>query len=127
MKARFKKATKKEESNKTYREQEEETFSSQEIGLANAPLFFPAGFEKLFITVYFILLPYVTGLIFLFVYVAKRDMEKFLSLNEESSFILTWAIGYEILAVLSIMYIVKMSISFATKKGNRHKKFKPPV
>ena len=87
-------------------------FSQQEVNLASTPLFFPEGFEKFFIAIYFITLPYIAGLLFLFFYVAESKKEIFLSLNEESSFILTWAIGYEIIATLILLYIVKMAITF---------------
>jgi len=63
--------------------------------------------------IYFILLPYIAGLLFLFFYVANGKTELFLSLNDDSSFILTWAIGYEIIATLAILYIIKSAISFS--------------
>ena len=91
------------------------SFAKQEVDLTETPLFFPAGFEKVFLAIYFVVLPYITGLLFLFLYVAGGKAELFLSLNDESSFILTWAIGYEILATLAILYIVKSAISFSTK------------
>ena len=92
-------------------------FSQQDVDLENTPLFFPDGFEKLFIAIYFVSLPYIAGLLFLFFYVAEGKAELFLSLNEESSFILTWAIGYEILAAIILLYIVKMAIGFAKENA----------
>jgi len=62
------------------------------------------------------------GLLFLFFYVAEGKAELFLSLNDDSSFILTWAIGYEVLATFFILYIIKSAISFSlenSKKGNK--------
>jgi len=88
-------------------------FSQQEVDLSETPLFFPEGYEKLFIAIYFISLPYIAGLLFQFFYIADGKKELFLSLNEQSSFILTWAIGYEILATFILLYIIKMAISFA--------------
>jgi len=90
-------------------------FSQQEVDLAETPLFFPDGYEKLFIAIYFISLPYIAGLLFQFFYIADGRKELFLSLNEQSSFILTWAIGYEIIATLILLYIIKMAISFANE------------
>jgi hypothetical protein len=55
------------------------------------------------------------GLLFLFFYVAEAKIELFLSLNNESSFILTWAIGYEIVATLAVLYFIKSAISFSVK------------
>jgi len=92
-------------------------FAQQDVDLENTPLFFPDGFEKLFIAIYFVSLPYIAGLLFLFFYVADAKPELFLSLNEESSFILTWAIGYEILAAIVLLYIIKMATSFAKENA----------
>ncbi len=90
-------------------------FSQQDVDLSETPLFFPAGYEKLFIAIYFVSLPYIAGLLFQFFYIAEGKKELFLSLNEQASFILTWAIGYEILAAIILLYIVKMAISFANQ------------
>jgi hypothetical protein len=106
-----------------------ESFAKQEIQLQNTPLFFPEGFEKIFLFIYATVLPYITGLIFTFVYLAKSDYDLFLSLNKETPVFLTWAIGYEILAALILIYVVKMAISFsinASKKGPT-KNFRRPT
>jgi hypothetical protein len=88
-------------------------FSQQNVTLSNTPLFFPEGFEKLFFGLYFISLPYVMGLLFLFLYVASGKLDLFLSLNKDSSFLLTWAIGYEIIAVFILLYIIKKAFGFS--------------
>jgi len=105
-----------------------EKFSQQKVTFDDTPLLFPAGMEKVFLLIYFIVLPYIAGLMFLFFYVGEGKTELFLSLNEESSFILTWAIGYEILAGILILLIIKSAISFSienSKKGSR-KHFQRP-
>ena len=58
-------------------------FTQKEVDLAETPLFFPEGFEKIFLAIYFVTLPYIAGLLFLFFYVAEGDIDLFLSLNEE--------------------------------------------
>jgi hypothetical protein len=98
------------------------SFSQQEVNLQNVPLFFVEGFEKLFLAIYFISLPYIAGLFFLFFHIAKGKTEIFLSLNDESSFILTWAIGYEIIATLILLYIAKSAVSFTMNNHKRGKK-----
>jgi len=103
-------------------------FSQQNVDLSKTPLFFPEGFEKIFLPIYFVILPYIAGLFFHFLYVAEGNIELFISLNEQSSFMLTWAIGYEIIATLIILWIVKMSISFASEstKSGVKKQFQRP-
>lgn len=103
-------------------------FTQQNVDLAQTPLFFPEGFEQIFIFIYFISLPYIAGLFFLFIYVAEGSIDLFLSLNDNHSFILTWAIGYQIIATLILLYILKMAISFANEnmKTGVPKQFRRP-
>ena len=96
-------------------------FSQQEVDLQKTPLFFPEGFEMIFMGIYFIILPYIVGILFLFFYVADASPDLFSSIYEDSFFMLTWTIGYEILAAIILLYIVKMSLAFA----NENRKPKP--
>ena len=41
-------------------------FSKQEVDLQKTPLFFPEGFEMIFLAIYFVILPYIAGILFLF-------------------------------------------------------------
>ena len=102
------------------------SFAKQEVDLTETPLFFPEGFEKVFLSIYFVVLPYIAGLLFLFFYIAEGEIKQFLSMNDDSSFILTWAIGYEILAVLLVLYIIKSAISFSVKNKGQKPKFVRP-
>ncbi len=103
-------------------------FSQKEVELSQTPLFFPEGFEKIFLVIYMISLPYIIGLLFLFFVVAESNVERFLAVNQESAFFLTWAIGYEILAVLIILWIIKMALGFAneSRKPGVRQPFKRP-
>ena len=104
----------------------DDKFSQQKITFDTIPLLFPPGLEGLFSFIYFMILPYIAGHMFFFFYVAKSKMELFLSIYEHSSFILTWAIGYEILAVLILLYIIKLAISFTIKGKSNNNNFKRP-
>lgn len=90
-------------------------FTQKNVELAQTPLFFPEGFEKLFLAIYFVTLPYIAGLFFLFFYVSGGSLDTFTSLNREQAFILTWAIGYEIIASLILLWIFKMGVVFANE------------
>ena len=103
--------------------QKKSSFTQQEIDFEDSPLFFPNGFEKIFLLIYFVMLPYIVGILFLFVYVANLKVELFVSLNTDSSFILTWAIGYEIMAVLILIYIFASAINFSKKNTNTKDQF----
>ncbi|MCW8821452.1 MAG: hypothetical protein OQK45_04420 [Sulfurovum sp.] len=107
--------TRVEHSSKVNHIKSPKNFTQKNVDLAETPLFFPEGYEKIFLAIYFITLPYIAGLLFLFFYVAEGHPELFLSLNEESSFMLTWAIGYEIIAGLILLWIMKMAFGFANE------------
>ena len=72
----------------------------------------PEGYEKLFITIYALTLPYIAGLIFLFFYISKSDLSIFTSICDSHSSLFTWCIGYEIVAVILLLLLMKQSISF---------------
>ena len=102
-------------------------FSKQGVDRQKTPLFFPEGFEMIFLGIYFIILPYIAGILFLFFYVAESSGELFSSIYEQSFFMLTWVIGYEILATLFLLYIVKMSLTFANENRKpKEKSFHRP-
>ena len=93
-----------------------ENFSDQEVDLKKIPLFFPEGYENIFLTLYFIFLPYIVGVLFLFLYASEGDIEFFLSVNKFSSIIVTWSIGYEIIAVIIVLSVIKMAFTFNRSK-----------
>ena len=100
-------------------------YTQQNINFSDTPLFFPAGLERIFLFIYVVTLPYIAGLTFLFFYIANGNYKVFLSLSDTNSYILTWAIGYEILAATILLVIMKNAISFSLKSSNRstQKKF----
>jgi len=103
-------------------------FSQKEVNLSETPLFFPEGFEKIFLVIYVISLPYIVGLIFLFFIVSGSNVERFLTVMQDAPFLFTWAIGYEILAALVILWIIKMALNFAneSRKPGIQKQFRRP-
>lgn len=106
----------------------DQKFSQKNVDFSETPLFFPEGFEKIFLVIYVISLPYITGLLFLFFVVAERSVDRFLAVNQDSAFFLTWAIGYEIIAGLIFLWIIKMAIGFAheNSKPGINKQFRRP-
>ena len=83
-----------------------QSFIKKQLHLSDIAIFLPKGYEKIYLVAYLFLLPYITGSFFLYFYVANSKKELFLSLNDDSSFILTWTLGYEILAVIAILYLM---------------------
>ena len=88
------------------------TFAKKQIRLEDSRLFFIPGFEKVLLAIYSVFLPYLAGLLFLFIYVAKGSFVVFNALSTESSFIFSWCIGYECLATLALLIIIYNAIKF---------------
>lgn len=79
------------------------TYGQKEVDFSEIlPL--PDGYEKLFLAIYFVTIPYAAGLIFLFIFVAHGRIDNFLSLDI-AMFVAVWAIGYEIVGSLSLIII----------------------
>ena len=85
----------------------------------------PEGYEKLFIAIYFLTIPYAMGLLFLFLFVAKGHFESFMNLDI-AMFVAVWAIGYEIVGSLALIIIFYKMFQFnrANKEVVRHKEYK---
>lgn len=72
------------------------SFSSQKVDLSDY-LAVVEGYEGVFYILYFLLVPYITGLVFLFIFIAGGSFENF-ALLDSSAFLIVWMIGYEIVA-----------------------------
>ena len=59
----------------------------------------------------FAVVPYITGITLIFLVIANANFDIFESINIKDYFIF-WSIGYEFLAVLLILLIIKSAISF---------------
>lgn len=69
---------------------------------------FPKGYEKIFLVLYTILVPYVLGLLF-FLFSIGTGIFYILS---SIPYLITWLVGYEVLSVLILLYILKKAIFF---------------
>lgn len=90
-KTRYKKPTK------------EKDFASRKVNFSKY-LIVPTGYEGIVYTLYFILIPYIAGITFLFFYVAKAAYSNFVLLDL-SSVLIVWAIGYEITGAIILFFI----------------------
>ena len=105
------------------------SFSKQKIDMEQAPFFFPPGYEYIFLSLYFVTLPYIMGILFLFFYIAHANFELFSLISGKSSFLFTWAIGYEVLAAVIFIFIIKLFIDSVRAEHARNQlqqKFRRP-
>ena len=103
-------------------------FMNQSVDLVDSILF-PEGYENIMLALYFAIVPYIVGLLFIFFYIGKGDTTVFLSLSDENSFLITWAIGYEVTAAIMLLWIAKLGLTsfFQMSAYNKeNKKFRIP-
>ena len=89
------------------------SFTSQTIDLSKYSLA-PSGYEGIMYTIYFITIPYLFGAVFLFFYISHGNSNNFMLLNK-SAFLIVWAIGYEIVASIILLYLFFSFITYDTK------------
>ena len=74
----------------------------------------PEGYGGISYLTFLIFAPWLSGLAFMFFYVAGGDVDTFNGL--ESSSLLTWVIGYEIIAALTLLLIFKKLLVYLLSK-----------
>jgi len=79
------------------------SFAQKEIDV-KAFIIAPEGYEAFMFTVYAVTLPYLFGLAFLYMFIARGSFSHFLNVKL-SSFFIIWMIGYEVIAVISLTLI----------------------
>ena len=90
------------------------SFGSQTVELKDfAPV--PEGWEYFVYTFYGVVLPYIVGAIFLFFAVAGGRYDNFMLLNM-SAFFIVWLIGYEILSVVLLIWILILYLQYDDKE-----------
>jgi len=98
-------------------------FLTKDRSLSNS-MFFPEGNEELMFGVYFLILPYLTGVFTVFIVVCKGSFDKLMTLSNNHSFLLAWSIGYEVLAFLTLVWVFKMVVFSSTDDTTYHKQQK---
>jgi len=101
------------------------SFGSQKVDFRDI-VFAPEGYESVFYTVYFFSIPYVVGIVFLFLFIAGATFENFMLL-EMNSFFIVWAIGYEVIAALSLTYIAYLYMTYLkedSKKKSQKRRYR---
>ncbi len=95
------------------------SFTSQHVDFSDH-VFVVEGYEGVFYTLYFLSVPYITGAVFLFFFVAGGSYDNFMLL-EMNAFLIVWLIGYEIVATLILIAIFISFLKYdrTPKKKNR--------
>jgi hypothetical protein len=107
------------------RRQKEDDFFNQSLDYRDF-VFSPEGYEGIVISLYILILPYLAGLVFLYLFVAEANYQYFLEFNLASFFII-WAIGYEVCAVSLLVGIFLTWLKHInTRLSDEKARKKPP-
>ena len=71
----------------------------------------PEGVANIIFFISFLVIPYIVGITFIFIIIAKASIETFSSINIDG-YPVYWSIGYEVIASLLLFIIIKSAISF---------------
>ncbi len=85
------------------RKRNNNSFAQQEVDI-KAFVIAPEGYEAFMFGIYFITIPYLVGLAFLYLFVAQASFSHFLNFKISSYFVI-WMIGYEVVAVIILAMI----------------------
>ena len=94
-----------------------ESFLTQKVNI-NELLNLPEETVGLLLFIAFILIPYIVGVIFIFVVIARASLDIFTKIHTNEYFFY-WAIGYEIVATTIILLIIKSAINFHQLQNNK--------
>ena len=89
------------------------SFGAQKVDFKDY-LFVPDEWEFVAYTFYFVGIPYVVGAFFLFLFIAGGSWDNFQLLNL-NAFPIVWLIGYEIVAICLLIWIMILYLTYDTE------------
>jgi hypothetical protein len=98
----------------------DDTFFSQAVSISDY-IYMPEGFEIPMFLIYFISIPYSTGLIFIYFFIADREISNFIALDV-FIFLPVWSIGYEVVAGVLMALIIYSAFTYKARKLLERKK-----
>lgn len=99
---------------KKEKENNEKNFMNQEFDITNY-IHLSKEMANIVLLVGFVIIPYIVGIGFIFFIIAKANLNIFLGMNIKE-YLIYWAIGYEVIATLLLVTIIKSAISFKKYK-----------
>jgi len=85
------------------RRRTEASFAQKEVDV-KAFIIAPEGYETFMFIIYFLTIPYLAGLAFLYLFIADGSFSHFLNFKITSYFVI-WMIGYEVVAAIMLTMI----------------------
>lgn len=97
------------------------SFGSQKVDFKDY-LIAPEGYESVVYPIYFISIPYLTGALLLFLFVAGASFENF-KLIEFNNFLVVWMIGYEVVGTLILIAILVAFLKYDDDDVVKNRRF----
>ena len=92
------------------RKKQKVSFGAQKVDFRDY-IYVPQEWEGVAYAIYFVLVPYISGAIFLFLVIARGSFHNF-KLLDINAFPIVWLIGYEIVAVVLLVWILIMYLKY---------------
>ena len=99
------------------KKKKEKSFFSKNIVFSDY-IYLPEYLQSPFLAIIFITIPYLSGLVLLYLFVYLDKIEAKLIAFNFNYFLLTWTIGYEITASLLLLLIFKSALTFKAQNIN---------
>ena len=96
--------------NKKSKSQKPKSFLSQKVSLSDF-VNLDESTLNIVASIAFVVLPYITGIAFIFLLIANANFDTFKDINI-NDYLIYWTIGYEVLATVIILFIIKSAINF---------------
>jgi len=91
----------------------EKNFFSRSIILSDY-IYLPESLEKFLLLNIFVFIPYIFGLLIMFIIMNEEKFQEFRIFNFDI-YMLTWIIGYESIALILLILIIKSAFTFRRK------------
>ena len=92
------------------RKKQKVNFYNQKVDFKDF-IYVPEEWAALVYAIYIVIIPYITGVIFLFLAIARGNYENFKLLNIQA-FPIVWLIGYEMVAVVMLVWILVLYLKY---------------
>jgi len=92
----------------------QKSFLSKKIILSDY-IYLPEELQNLFLLAIFITIPYIFGVFILLIVIGVEKFKEFIQFNFDI-FMLIWTVGYESIAFLLLLAIIKSALTFQPKK-----------
>jgi hypothetical protein len=77
-------------------------------------IYLPEGFQKFLLLTIFILIPYILGILIMFIFMGSEEFQEMTTLTFDL-YMFTWTIGYETIALILLLIIIKSAFTFRRK------------